>query len=234
MSEKITYPIRLNKYLAYSGFCSRREADALIEKHKVYVNGRPAPLGYMVQESDKVELHRGLQMNHTYIAYYKPRNIVTHSPQGDEIDIASKLLREDVFPVGRLDKDSEGLIIVTNDGRVTKRLLSPESNHEKEYIVRVDKRLTKSAITRLARGVHIEGYTTKPAKVKMLSEKRLSIILTEGKKHQVRRMLAALGYTTLSLKRVRIGSILLGTLKSGETRELKGSELERFKKEMGL
>ncbi len=232
--KEITYPIRLNKYLAYKGLCSRREADSLIEKKKVYVNGAVASLGYMVQEQDKVELHRGHKKEHIYLAYHKPRGVVTHSPQNEEVDIAHSLGRDDVFPVGRLDKDSEGLILLTNDGRIVEKLLSPESCHEKEYVVTVDKPITQSALKRLSEGVVIENYMTKAAVVKRLGATQISIVLTEGKKHQIRRMLAALGYTTRRLKRVRIGNIKLEGLPQNETSALEGRTLQDFKKDLGL
>lgn len=232
--KEIIYPVRLNKYLAHKGFCSRREADELIKNNKVYVNEKLAKLGMMIKETDVVSLHRGYIKKYLYIAYNKPKGVVTHSPQKDEIDIGDSLGRDDVSPIGRLDKNSEGLIILTNDGRITEKLLSPENKHEKEYVVSVDKTLSKNIVAKLERGVRIENYTTKPCKAKILSRKTLSITLTEGKRHQIRRMLASLGYITLRLKRVRIANIKIAGLVPNEERELKGKELSLFLEEMGL
>jgi len=143
-----------------------------------------------------------------------------------------------VFPVGRLDKDSEGLMILTNDGRVTGPLLNPEAEHEKEYEVRVDKAIKSGFIKKMAKGVDIEGYTTKRAKVKKTGRnpngKTFRITLTEGKKHQIRRMCAALGYQVQSIKRVRIENIELGKLKPNQYRKLSGKELRDFLKTLGL
>jgi len=136
--------------------------------------------------------------------------------------------RKDVFPIGRLDKNSHGLLILTNDGRITGPLLEPNRDHEKEYIVTVDKKITNHLIKWLGQGVEIEGYKTKPAKAKKLNDNKLSIILTEGKKHQIRRMCAALGFVVKDLKRIRVMGISLGRLKDNEYREIKGKELMLF------
>lgn len=232
--KDIEYPIRLNKYLAYTGVCSRREADTLIAKGKVFINGTKATLGLQVQEGDNVELHRGYKKESLYFAYNKPRGIVTHSPQKDEVDILSSLERDDIYPIGRLDKDSEGLIILTNDGRITEKLLSPGQGHEKEYVVSIDKQIRKGDAVRLGNGVQIEKYLTKPCIVKQLSSKTISITLTEGKRHQIRRMLAALGYAVTKLKRVRVGSVLLNGLEQNELRALERSEYKKFLAEIGL
>ncbi len=233
------FPIRLNKYLAHQGVASRREADTLIEKGQVTVNGKKAVVGQKITEADKVEV-TGKTKEKKYLAYYKGRGIITHSPDSHETDIATRLLNDygmsDVYPVGRLDKDSEGLLILTNDGRITGPLLDPAATHEKEYDVMVDKKITGILTNNITKGVSIEGYQTKPAKA-VKSEKnpqRLSITLTEGKKHQIRRMCAALGYQVQSLKRVRVMNIELGTLKPNQFRKLNKDELKVFLKELGL
>ena len=230
--------VRINRYLAEKGFSTRRGADVLIEAGKVKINGRKAVLGDKVGETDKVEVDQkamaAKQSAYVYYAYNKPVGIVTHSPQRGEQDIAQVIKVEGVFPLGRLDKDSHGLILLTNDGRVTERLLSPEAEHEKEYIVKVDKPLKQNTLTRLAKGVKIEGYITKPAIVEELGARALKLTITEGKRHQIRRMLTALGYVVTDLKRARIMNITLGDLKSGELRQLKGAELKDFLKEIGL
>lgn len=231
--------MRINKYLAHAGIASRREADVLVEAGKVRINGKKAKNGDQVQETDKVEL-TGATKAKSYLAYYKGRGIITHSPGEKEVDIASRLAKDysitDVAPVGRLDKDSEGLIILSNDGRITGPLLDPEADHEKEYEVTVDKTIGPMFLKVMAAGVDIEGYRTKPAVVKKhkTNDKKFSIVLTEGKKHQIRRMCAALGYQIQSLKRVRIMNIKLDKLKPNQYRKLSGAELQTFLGTLGL
>jgi 23S rRNA pseudouridine2604 synthase len=232
-------PMRLNKYLAEQGVASRREADFLIERGKVLINGKKAVLGQKVDEGDEVEII-GQTKTKQYFAYYKGRGIITHSPAPGEVDIATRIQQDyglsDVAPVGRLDKDSEGLIILSNDGRITGPLLDPDSDNEKEYEVLVDKNLSGMAERLMSKGVNIEGYKTKPAKVSKhpKNAKRFNITLTEGKKHQIRRMCAALGYQVQNLKRVRIMNIKLGKLKPNQYRKISGDELQQFLKKLGL
>lgn len=232
--------IRINKRMADLGFCSRREADTLIEAGKVLVNGRPAIMGQKVTIDDKVELKGGQQKERLYYAYYKGRGIITHSPDEHETDIVTKLAEQHditgVYPVGRLDKDSEGLIILTNDGRVTGPLLDPANAFEKEYDVTVDKPFNNWFLKHMAEGVKIERYTTKPAIVAAhkSNPRRFNITLTEGKKHQIRRMCAALGYQVQSLKRVRVGDIKLDKLKPNQFRKIAGPELKAFLKSLGI
>ncbi len=235
----MTFPMRINKYLADQKIASRREADALIASKKVLVNGKVAVLGQQVNEGDKVELTEKTK-KHLYLAYYKGRGIIAHSPTENETDIVTRLKHDygltEVSPVGRLDKDSEGLIIISNDGRITGPLLSPESGHEKEYEVTVDKPVNGTFIRLMELGVDIEGYRTKPAKAKASpkNDKRFTLILTEGKKHQIRRMCAALGYQVKALKRVRIINIDLGSLKANQYRKIVGEELQDFLQNLGL
>ncbi|OGI61804.1 hypothetical protein A2645_00945 [Candidatus Nomurabacteria bacterium RIFCSPHIGHO2_01_FULL_39_9] len=224
--------MRINKYLRDHNFASRREADELISRGLVKINGRIARLGEEVSEKDKIVVNDGKKFkDNKYFAYYKPRDIITHSPQGGEKSIGEVGgFSKEFFPVGRLDKDSHGLIVITNDGRVTRKLLDPAENHEKEYMVKVDKDLTEGFLKKMTLGVKLEDFTTKKCAVKKIGPKVFKIILTEGKKHQIRRMCAALGYTTLDLKRVRIGSIKINDLNPGQKRELAGSELANFLK----
>lgn len=237
--EPLTFPVRINKFLAARGIASRREADELIAKGSVLVNGVPAEVGQKIAHGDEVDVV-GKTKTKSYYAYYKGRGIITHSPDEGETDIAARLAKDygitHVAPIGRLDKDSEGLIILTNDGRVTGPLLDPERDHEKEYEVLVDKPISGMFIRAMAAGVDIEGYRTKPAQVEKhpKSDKRFTIILTEGKKHQIRRMCAALGYQVQSLKRVRIMNIELGKLKPNQYRKLAGPELETLLRELRL
>lgn len=231
--------MRINKYLAHSGVASRREADDLVTKNKVLINGKPAEMGQQVNEGDEVEVV-GKTKSKSYYAYYKGRGIITHSPAEHETDIATRLAEDygitHVAPIGRLDKDSEGLMILTNDGRVTGPLLDPESGHEKEYEVTVDKPLSGMFKRVMESGVDIEGYTTKPAKVvpNPKNDKRFNLTITEGKKHQIRRMCAALGYQVQDLKRVRICNIELGKLKPNQYRKLNGPELQELLAELGV
>lgn len=226
------FPIRINKYLAEKGYSTRRGADALIESGVVFVNGKRALLGTKIEKGDSVEVRGAKKQSYEYILYYKPRGVITHSPSEHETDIAMQIKAdhsiEGVFPVGRLDKDSEGLILLTNDGRITKRLLDPENDHEKEYEVLVDKRVTGAFLRNLAHGVSIEGYKTKPAVaiIDPRNEFKLRITLTEGKKHQIRRMCAALGYQVVELKRTRILGFVISPLTVGKLRRLSPREVK--------
>jgi 23S rRNA pseudouridine2604 synthase len=211
-----TYPMRINKYLALKKISTRRGADELIENKKVFINGRLAVLGSKVSETDKVEIKGAPQKAYEYFAYNKPIGIETSSP------------REDLFPIGRLDKNSHGLLILTNDGRITDRLLNPKYFHEKEYIVRTKEKLRSSFKQKMEAGVNIEGYLTQKCKIKILSPNTFKIILTEGKKHQIRRMCSALFQEVTDLKRERIMNIKLGNLKEKGLREIKGKELTAF------
>lgn len=226
--------IRINRYLAEKGIASRRHADKLIEQGLVKINGRKAKLGDQVSEGDTVEVDQKvtgeIAENRQYFAFYKPRGVVTHPTglRGEKSIRGMFKKRPDLFPIGRLDKESEGLIIMTNDGRITERLLGPEHQHEKEYVVKVDKKLRPFFLRNMEEGVNIEGYRTRPAKVSKLNDASFCIILTEGKHHQIRRMAAAFNYAVRELKRVRIMSIKLGNLKPGASREIKGKELQEL------
>ena len=221
------YPIRINKYLAEEKHSTRRGADELITQGMVFINGKPAELGQMVNEGDKVELrYRANTIKKPiYLAYNKPRGIVTHSAGSGEEDIKDLVPVDGVFPVGRLDKDSSGLIILTNDGRVTKRLLSPEFFHEKEYVVTTREKLRPSFKQKMEEGVRIGAEETRPCEVEILGEKKFKIILTEGKNRQIRRMCASCFQEVETLKRVRVMNIELGNLKEGEYRNIEGEEL---------
>jgi 23S rRNA pseudouridine2604 synthase len=227
------FPMRINKYLALNNYATRRGADELIEKGMVQINGVRAKLGDKVVRSDKVTV-RQPKRAYRYYAYNKPRHIITHSPQGEEKGISDVVDLEGVFPVGRLDKDSYGLIILTNDGRVTDRLLNPKFEHEKEYRVKTAINLRPSFPVHMEKGVDIGGYVTKKCKVKVLGERQFSITLSEGKKHQIRRMCAAMHTDAVELQRVRIMHVRLGNLKAGEYRPLEGTELAQFLADLGL
>lgn len=201
-----SYPMRINKYLAHKNLCTRRDADELIKAGKVLINGKRAKLGDKVEEKDDVKVLFRVKQ-YRYFAYHKPRGIITHSAQDGEKEIVEVIPVKDVFPLGRLDKDSSGLIILTDDGRITDKLLNPEFAHEKEYIVTTKEPLKSNFKQRMEGGVNIEGYMTKDCKVDIQGENKFSIVLTEGKKHQIRRMCAALGYVVNTLQRVRIMNI---------------------------
>ena len=232
--DHIEFPVIINKYLALKKISSRKEADRLLKAGKITINGKLAEPGQMVVAGD--EVHVAVNQNFIYLAYHKPKGIITHSPQGREKSIADILKhKEKVFPIGRLDKASSGLIILTNDGRITDRLLNPDVWHEKEYVVEVNKDLTAAVIKKLASGVVLDdGYHTRPCTIKKLDSKKFSIVLTEGKKHQIRRMCQALGYHVDELQRVRIVNIRLGKIAPGKFDEIKGRELERFLRLVGL
>lgn len=237
MSDE-TPTVRINKYMADHGISTRREADKLIAAGRVLVNGRKAVIGERISPNDEVTLKGHETANYVYLAYHKPRGVISHSPQNDEDEIPREVVLNDrtikVFPIGRLDKDSSGLIILTNDGRITDRLLNPKYEHSKTYRVTVDKPVTNHLTKWLAQGVGIEGYKTLPAKVREAGSHLIELTLQEGKKHQIRRMCAALGYQVEALERISIENIVLGTQKPGTAREISGSELKAFLQTLGL
>jgi 23S rRNA pseudouridine2604 synthase len=221
--------VRLNKYISETGICSRREADKLIEAGRVTCNGLPAVLGTQVGEADEIRVDGrlvGLRKKQIYIALNKPVGITctteTHV-EGNIIDLVGH--KERIFPIGRLDKDSEGLILLTNDGDIVNEILRSENNHEKEYLVTVERAVTDLSLKMMADGVKIMGEITKPCKVSRINEKTFRMILTQGLNRQIRRMCSALGYRVQHLRRVRIINIDLGSLAPGEWRELAEAEV---------
>ncbi len=231
--------MRINKYLAWKKHSTRRGADELIKDKKVFLNGKLAVLGDKVNEHDNVEVRfRGKVVPYIYIAYNKPVGVVTHSAQEGEVDILQKIKHEvaikDIFPIGRIDKESHGLIILTNDGRITERLLSPKFFHEKEYLVKTKEKLRSNFKEKMEAGVKIDEEKTGPCKVQILNDNTFKIILTEGKRHQIRRMCVALFNEVVDLKRIRIMNIELGKLHDGGHKEIKGKELEIFLKSLDL
>ena len=235
--QKHSGEIRINKYLAENGLTTRKGADELILVGKVFVNGINAVLGQKVGAKDKVEIRGSVAPSEArrYFAYYKPAGYVTHSPVENEKTIADIFKMDGLFPIGRLDKNSEGLIILTNDGRVTDRLLNPKYNHEKEYLVETSTAIGESFRKKLETGVNIgEGDMTKSCEVKLIDPHLFTITLTEGKKHQIKRMTEVLGVSVTSLKRLRVMNIKLGNLKPNANREIAGKELQNFLKILGL
>lgn len=225
--------MRINKYLAHKKYGTRRDADKLVQEGRVTINGTRAKLGDKVEEHDEVKVTYKPR-TYRYFAYHKPRGIITHSPQGEEESIEDIMPIEGVFPVGRLDKDSFGLIILTDDGRITDALLNPAHAHEKEYEVTCRDPLPSGFKKKMEAGVDIGDYVTKPCRVTLIDPRRFTITLTEGKKHQIRRMCGYFGMSATHLKRIRIMNITLGNLKPGEHRALKGAELAEFLGSIGL
>lgn len=223
------FPIRINKYLAIKNYSTRRGADELIKNGKVFINGKVASLGDKVSEKDVVTLKDFKNANLVYYAYYKPVEVLTigSKAEGRRIEDVAKF-PEKVFPIGRLDKDSEGLILMTNDGRLTDRLLNPENTHEKEYTVTVDKEITHEMLVKMSLGVNIGGYKTRKTKIRRKDKHTFDIILTEGKNRQIRRMCGALGFAVKKLKRMRIMDIKIGRLKPNQFRKLEGLELKKL------
>ncbi|WP_077369110.1 pseudouridine synthase [Anaerosalibacter sp. Marseille-P3206] len=228
--------MRLNKFISSTGICSRREADELIKQNKVRVNGEIAPLGYNVEKNDKVELNGKLlkqKKNDVYIALNKPAGITCTTERhikGNIIDFVN--YPERIFPIGRLDKDSEGLILLTNDGDIVNEILREENNHDKEYIVTVNKKITPSFINDMSNGVKIynpvknEYTVTKKCKVFKINDKTFKIVLSQGLNRQIRRMCQKLGYRVVKLQRIRIMNITLKGLPLGKWRYLTEEELK--------
>ena len=222
---------RINKYLSEVGYCSRREADRLILEGKVTINGKIPEIGTKVEESDQVKvkgqtIEKSMRQKNIYLAFNKPVGIVCTTDRKVEpnnvIDFINYPKR--IFPIGRLDKLSDGLIFLTNDGDIVNKILRARNNHEKEYIVKVNRPINSDFIQSMSSGVEILDTITKNCFVKQLGSKKFKIILTQGINRQIRRMCEALGYRVKSLKRVRIMNIKLD-LPKGEYREFSKEEL---------
>ncbi|MFC8685290.1 23S rRNA pseudouridine(2604) synthase RluF [Brevibacillus porteri] len=228
--------MRINKFISETGICSRREADKLIEAKRVTINGQVAELGSTVASGDDVRIDGqplGSKKKDVYIALNKPVGITCTTElhvKGNIIDFINH--PERIFPIGRLDKDSQGLILLTNDGGIVNKILRAENNHDKEYIVTVDKPITAHFLHGMANGVRILGTTTKPCKVTKVSDRVFNIVLTQGLNRQIRRMCQAFGYQVRKLERVRIMNIPLGNLKLGQWRNLTAKELTDLNKSL--
>ncbi|MCR5829432.1 MAG: pseudouridine synthase [Lachnospiraceae bacterium] len=226
--------VRINKYLADSGICSRREADAIIEKGRISVDGVKATLGTRVLpgqvvlfDDNPVEKMNKLIL----IAFNKPIGIISTTDRREPDNIIDYINhKERIFPIGRLDKDSSGLILLTNDGDIVNKILRCGNKHEKEYEVEVNKKITKEFLKAMSDGVPILDTVTLPCTIRQTGDKSFTIVLTQGLNRQIRRMCEALGYRVLSLKRVRIMNIRLGRLKEGSYRALAPGELDELKK----
>jgi len=226
--------IRINKFLSEAGICSRREADRAILEGKVKIDGVTATMGAKVTK-DNVVTYMGKPVKKeeklVLIAFHKPVGIVcTTDPREPDniIDYINYGMR--IYPIGRLDKDSEGLILLTNDGNIVNKILRAENNHEKEYIVKVNKEITAEFIKKMSAGVPILDTVTKPCKIKQIDKYTFNIILTQGLNRQIRRMCEYFDYRVLELKRIRIMNIHLGRLKVGHYRNVTDKELAELTK----
>jgi 23S rRNA pseudouridine2604 synthase len=231
--NEITEATRVNKYLAESGICSRREADKLVADGKVKIDGETAVMGSKVLPGQKVTVE-GQDIkkkdNLILIAFNKPVGIVSTTDRREKDNIIDYIkYPERIFPIGRLDKDSEGLILLTNDGDIVNKILRAGNHHEKEYIVTVNKDITDEFLKAMAGGVPILDTVTKPCKIEKLDRNVFKVILTQGLNRQIRRMCEALGYRVRSLMRVRIMNVRLNHLKTGTYRNLTPKELEELR-----
>lgn len=233
--------IRLNKYLASCGLCSRRDADKLIEAGEVLVNGVRARAGMKVRSEDHVEV-RGKRLHapdeKVVLAYYKPVGVVCTERDAHAERVLAKEIgySKRVTYAGRLDKDSEGLLLLTNDGDLIDAMMRGKNGHEKEYIVKAEKPWEDTAIANMREGVYLEelGQTTRPCEIEKIGDKTLRMTLTQGLNRQIRRMCEAQGYRVRSLKRTRVINIELGKLRPGEYRELTRDELTQLYRICGL
>ena len=224
---------RINKYLSEIGYCSRRQVDKLIEQGRIMVNSKEAVMGYKVQKDDVIHVD-GEKIKHKkskriFIALNKPKGVVCTTNAGVEenniIDFIK--FRERIFPIGRLDKTTTGLILLTNDGDTANKILKTAYNNEKEYLVRVNRPISEAVLKKMSEGVSILGKKTRKCKVEKLKSTEFKIILTQGLNRQIRRMCEVLGYRVTKLKRVRIMDIHLDT-KVGEYRDLNNEEVEQL------
>ena len=225
--------MRLNKFISETGLCSRREADAMISSGRVTINGQRAELGTPVTEADEVHVDNRLitarQQKHVYLCLNKPVGITCTTERhikGNIIDFINHPQR--IFPIGRLDKDSDGLILLTSNGDIVNEILRSENNHEKEYIVTVNKAITEDFISSMARGVRLSDAKTRPCKTTRINKFIFRIILTQGLNRQIRRMCEVFGYDVQRLQRLRIVNVKLGALKIGQWRDLSDEELKEL------
>jgi len=221
---------RLNKYISSSGFCSRRDADRLIEEGKVTINGKRALIGMRVLPGQKVKVNGELIVNSiepVYIAFNKPVGIVSTTDTQERDNIVNFIRHEQrIFPIGRLDKDSQGLILLTNDGDIVNKILRAGNNHKKDYLVKVNKPITKDFLTRMAQGVPILDRVTRRCEIVEINPFMFQISLIQGLNRQIRRMCEYFDYEVIKLERIQIMNIKLGNLGQGNWRNLTESELE--------
>lgn len=228
----MAHTIRINKFFTEQGICSRREADRLIESGVITINGRVAKLGDQVEPADIIA-REGLVIpwgqTTLYIKYHKPVGVTTTSESHVARNIIAEIGHpERIFPIGRLDKDSSGLILLTNDGDIVNDILRTEFGHEREYLVRVDRPFDRPFLDQMSRGVVILGSQTKPCRMVRVSDDRFRIVLTEGRNRQIRRMCHALGYRVITLHRTRIMHITVEGLRVGQWKELTTQERKQL------
>ena len=225
--------LRLNKYLSDCGFCSRRKADEYLEDGCVKVNGKVAAVGTKISDKDVVEVNGEKVIKKSekvLIAFNKPKGLVCTTAKNEKnniIDYINYPIR--IYPIGRLDKDSQGLILLTNEGDLVNKIMRSRNNHEKEYIVKVDKVIDQRFIDQMKKGVEILGTVTKPCKAYQTAPKEFHVILTQGLNRQIRRMCEELGYKVTSLTRIRIMNIKLGDLQPGKIRKITKKEMEELR-----
>ena len=231
-------PIRINKYLSEAGVCSRREADRLIAEGRVTVDGLKAETGMKVTSASRILVDGkkiGKKPDPVLIAVNKPVGVVTTTAEDDPANIVTYVgWPERIYPIGRLDKDSEGLILMTNQGELAERIGHARGLHEKEYLVSVDKAVTKEFVEKMASGVRILKTTTRPCTVEKVSKFRFRIVLTQGLNRQIRRMCEALGYQVTELVRVRVMNISLNGLELGHWRRIEGAEYDELLRQLGM
>lgn len=232
-------PTRINKYLAERGVCSRRKADALIDERKVTVDGVVVEKGALVSGDEDIRVNDkkviSARPQIKYFAFHKPVGIMTSvDPDGRDTIATFLNLKERLFPIGRLDVASSGLLILTNDGNLSEAITHPRGDHEKEYEVTVDRKIMDADLQQMESGMIILGSKTKHAKTERISPTRFHIVLTEGRNRQIRRMCEQLGYTVVTLKRIRVMNIELGRLAPGAIRPLTKHELIGLKNLLGL
>ncbi len=220
--------MRINKYLAESGHCSRRQADELIKQNKVFINDEIAELGSQVDETDEVKVGKKLIINHQssiYIAYHKPVGVICTTDETKRDNIIEKIdIKERIYPVGRLDVESSGLIILTNDGDFANKIMHPKFKHEKEYLVETEQVINEQSIKKLRQGIKLREGIAKADKILRVSDNKLRIVVHQGWNRQIRRMVENIGYEVLSLKRIRVGSIKMEDLPPGKWRNLTEKE----------
>ena len=226
--------IRINKYLSEAGVCSRREADRALETGQIRIGDRVAVLGDRVNPGDEV-FYKGnpvcKEEEHILIAFHKPRGVVCTTSKKEGVNIVDYIgYPKRIYPVGRLDKDSTGLILLTNDGDIVNKMMRSGNRHEKEYVVTVDRDITEAFVMQMSNGVPILDTVTRPCKVWQTGQREFRIILTQGLNRQIRRMCEALGYRVKSLKRLRIMNICLGDLKEGTYRDVTEKEWQDLKR----
>ena len=233
--------MRLNKYLAQCGVCSRRDADKLIEQGKVLVNGQVAGMGQQVEETDTVSIGKKIlqgKRSCKVLAFYKPVGVTCteRDPHAEKKIMDLIHYPERLTYAGRLDKDSEGLMLLTNDGDLINAMMRGANRHEKEYIVKTDREITPDFLDKMRNGVYLKelDITTRECRIEKTGKYTFRIILTQGVNRQIRRMCETCGVKVKALKRIRVMNILLGDLKPGEWREITGEELEKLRRDSGM